>query len=164
MQIASRIAFAAVMLAASSAHAALTPVTSFGTNPGNLAMYEYVPAALPASPAVVVAMHGCTQTATAYYQNSGWPKYADRLGFVVVFPEQRTGNNANRCFTWFQPSDTTRGQGEALSIKQMVDNAVARPRLRLLDLLHRRLLRAHGRPRTYGHPDRDPDGPAGHLP
>jgi len=88
-------------------------------------MYEYVPAALPARPAVVVAMHGCTQTASAYDTNSGWPKYADRLGFVLVFPEQKTGNNANRCFNWFEPGDTRRDQGEALSIKQMVDRTVA---------------------------------------
>lgn len=103
----------------------LTQVTAFGSNPGNLGMYEYVPGALPGTPAVVVAMHGCTQTAADYYGNSGWPKYADRAGFVVVFPEQKTGNNGNRCFNWFEPADIRRGQGEALSIRQMVDRAVS---------------------------------------
>ena len=107
-----------------AAAAGLTAVASFGSNPGNLGMYEYVPVALPAQPAVVVAMHGCTQTASDYYANSGWPKFADRYGFVLVFPEQRTGNNSNRCFNWFQSGDTTRGQGEALSVRQMVDTAV----------------------------------------
>ncbi|MFL6130063.1 MAG: PHB depolymerase family esterase [Mycobacteriales bacterium] len=107
-----------------AAAAGFAQVTSFGSNPGNLSMYEYVPPALPASPAVVVAMHGCTQTASAYYQSSGWPKYADRFGFVLVFPEQKTGNNANRCFNWFEPGDVRRGQGEALSIRQMVDRTV----------------------------------------
>jgi feruloyl esterase len=115
----------AVAPAPPAAAAGFTQVASFGSNPGNLAMYEYVPAALPSRPAVVVAMHGCTQTASAYYTNSGWPKYADRHGFVVVFPEQRTGNNANRCFNWFEPGDIRRGQGEALSIKQMVDRTVS---------------------------------------
>jgi feruloyl esterase len=105
--------------------AGLAPVTGFGSNPGNLGMYEYVPAALPASPAVVVAMHGCTQTAADHHANSGWPKYADRYGFVLVFPEQRTANNSNRCFNWFEPADVRRGQGEALSIRQMVDRAVS---------------------------------------
>jgi len=37
-----------------------------------------------------------------------------------VFPEQTSANNANKCFNWFQTSDATRGQGEALSVKQMV--------------------------------------------
>jgi poly(hydroxyalkanoate) depolymerase family esterase len=110
---------------APAAAAGFTQVTGFGSNPGNLGMYEYVPAAPAASPAVVVAMHGCTQTASSYYANAGWPKYADRHGFVVVFPEQRTANNANRCFNWFEPGDTRRGQGEALSIRQMVDRTVS---------------------------------------
>jgi poly(hydroxyalkanoate) depolymerase family esterase len=124
--VAGLVVVAPAMEAQPAAAAGLTQVAGFGSNPGNLAMYEYVPAALPASPAVVVAMHGCTQTASAYYTNAGWPKYADRLGFVVIFPEQKTANNGNRCFNWFQPSDASRGQGEALSIRQMVDSAVAR--------------------------------------
>lgn len=41
-----------------------------------------------------------------------------------MFPEQTSANNANKCFNWFQTSDATRGQGEALSVKQMVDYAV----------------------------------------
>lgn len=119
-------ALVAVTGAAPAAAAGFAPVGSFGSNPGNLAMYEYVPPAPATRPAIVVAMHGCTQTATAYYQNAGWPKFADRYGFVVVFPEQRTANNSNRCFNWFQPGDATRDQGEALSIRQMVGSAVSR--------------------------------------
>src|SRR5215211_717412 len=115
---------AAVATSPPAQAAGLTRVSSFGSNPGNLLMYEYVPAAVPARPAVIVAMHGCTQTATDYYSNSGWPKYADRHGAVVVFPEQQPANNSNRCFNWFQLGDITRGQGEAASIRQMVETAV----------------------------------------
>ncbi|MGH8525202.1 MAG: PHB depolymerase family esterase [Gammaproteobacteria bacterium] len=32
-----------------------------------------------------------------------------------------TGNNALGCFNWFLPGDISRDQGEALSIKQMID-------------------------------------------
>lgn len=117
---------AALTVPSPAAAAGLTPVTGFGSNPGNLAMYEYVPATVAANPPVVVAMHGCTQTATDYYANSGWTKYADAYGFVVVFPEQRTANNYNRCFNWFQPADATRDQGETLSVRQMVDSARSR--------------------------------------
>lgn len=119
-------ALVAVAKPPAAAAAGFASVGSFGSNPGNLAMYEYVPASLATRPAVVVAMHGCTQTATAYYQNAGWTKFADRYGFVVVYPEQRTANNSNRCFNWFQPGDATRDQGEALSIRQMVGSAVSR--------------------------------------
>ncbi|HEY3482820.1 MAG TPA: feruloyl esterase, partial [Streptomyces sp.] len=48
----------AVAAAAPAAAAGLTQVSSFGSNPGNLAMYEYAPANLPAGAPVVVALHG----------------------------------------------------------------------------------------------------------
>ncbi|WP_240486732.1 PHB depolymerase family esterase [Hyalangium minutum] len=98
----------------------LTAVTGFGTNPGALRMYKYVPANMPANAPLVVAMHGCTQTAAAY-EATGWTALADILKFYVVYPEQVSSNNQNACFNWFEPGDITRGQGEALSIKQMVD-------------------------------------------
>src|SRR5215207_4436561 len=68
------VAAAVAATTGSAAAVGLTPVPSFSSNPGNLAMYEYVPAGLLANRPVVVAMHGCTQTATDYYTNSGWPK------------------------------------------------------------------------------------------
>ncbi|OUD03702.1 PHB depolymerase esterase [Streptomyces swartbergensis] len=105
--------------------AGLTQVTGFGTNPGNLSMYVYAPDALPADAPLVVALHGCTQSASDYHAHSGWPKFADTYGFALVFPQTSSANNANSCFNWFQPGDSARGQGEALSIKQMVDKAVS---------------------------------------
>ncbi|MEV7912757.1 extracellular catalytic domain type 1 short-chain-length polyhydroxyalkanoate depolymerase [Streptomyces griseus] len=105
------------------AAASLERVTSFGANPGGLNMYVYRPAALPADAPVVVALHGCTQSAQIYSDNSGLNTFADRHGFLVVYAETTTANNANKCFNWFQPSDTRRGQGEAASIRQMVAHA-----------------------------------------
>ncbi|WP_328418991.1 PHB depolymerase family esterase [Micromonospora sp. NBC_00389] len=114
-----------VALAAPAQAATLTAVASFGSNPGNLAMYAYRPDNLPANPPAVVLLHGCTQNASGYFTNSGWRKYADQWGFALIVAEQKSGNNANSCFNWFEPGDTARGQGEALSIKQMVDHAKA---------------------------------------
>lgn len=105
--------------------AALTQVTGFGTNPGNLSMYAYRPDGLPAGAPLVVALHGCTQSANDYYTHSGWPKFADAYGFALVLPQTSSANNANSCFNWFEPGDSGRGRGEALSIKQMVDKAVS---------------------------------------
>src|SRR5688572_10410550 len=92
--------------------AALTQVTSFGTNPGNLAMWKYVPDGLPTGRPLVVALHGCTQTASSYDVETGWVKFAEEWDFALVLPEQQTGNNSNRCFNWFEAGDYTRGQGE----------------------------------------------------
>lgn len=118
------LAAAAVLTAAVPAQAAtLTQVTGFGSNPGNLAMYAYRPDGLPANAPAVVLLHGCTQNASGYFTNSGWRKYADLWKFALIVPQQPSGNNANSCFNWFETGDTARGQGEALSIKQMVDYA-----------------------------------------
>ncbi|MGW9191213.1 extracellular catalytic domain type 1 short-chain-length polyhydroxyalkanoate depolymerase [Streptomyces rubiginosohelvolus] len=114
---------AAPLAAEARAAAALERVTSFGANPGSLNMYVYRPAALPASAPVVVALHGCTQSAQVYSDNAGLNTFADRHGFLVVYAETTTANNANKCFNWFQPGDTRRGQGEAASIRQMVAHA-----------------------------------------
>lgn len=105
--------------------AGLTQVTGFGTNPGNLSMYTYVPDGLPAGAPLVLALHGCTQSAQDYYAHSGWPKLADTYGFALVFPQTSSSNNANSCFNWFEPGDSGRGQGEALSLRQMADKALA---------------------------------------
>ncbi|MFB7269214.1 PHB depolymerase family esterase [Streptomyces sp. NPDC056244] len=101
--------------------ASLTEVTGFGSNPGNLRMFRYVPDGLPAGRPLVVAMHGCTQSAAAYDTETGWTKWADQWGFALVLPQQQSGNNLNSCFNWFESGDIRRGAGEALSIKQMTD-------------------------------------------
>ncbi|WP_330294582.1 extracellular catalytic domain type 1 short-chain-length polyhydroxyalkanoate depolymerase [Streptomyces sp. NBC_00503] len=111
----------------SPARAAVTlqQVTGFGANPGQLNMYAYRPASLPAHPPVVVALHGCTQNAQTYADNSGLPELADRQGFVLVLAETTSANNSNKCFNWFQTADNRRGQGEAASIRQMVSYAAS---------------------------------------
>ncbi|KUN05921.1 feruloyl esterase [Streptomyces yokosukanensis] len=111
-------------LPSARASVALTEVSDFGSNPGALTMYVYRPASLPAHPPVVVALHGCTQSAQVYADNSGLPQLADRDGFLLVFAQTSTANNPSRCFNWFQTTDNRRGQGEALSVRQMAGQAV----------------------------------------
>lgn len=101
--------------------AQLIQVNNFGTNPGNLAMYRYTPGGISDNAPLVIALHGCTQNAVAYATESGWNELANRYKFHVVYPEQRSGNNSSKCFNWFETGDITRGQGEARSIKSMVD-------------------------------------------
>jgi poly(hydroxyalkanoate) depolymerase family esterase len=101
----------------------LTAVASFGPNPAGLKMYVHAPASGKAS-AVVVAMHGCTQTANAYVA-AGWNEMADAAGFAVVYPEQTSQNNSSQCFRWWDAANITRGKGEARSIAAMVEHAKA---------------------------------------
>jgi feruloyl esterase len=102
----------------------LSEVEGFGSNPGNLRMLQYVPERPSDLPALVVVLHGCTQTAGGYDHGTGWSTLADRFGFVLLLPEQKRANNPNTCFTWFSAGDTMRGSGEALSIRQMIEHMV----------------------------------------
>lgn len=100
----------------------LQSVSNFGTDPGNLRMYEYEPSPQPQGNApLVVVLHGCGQTASGYFNSTEWHRLADRYGFYLVFPEQKSSNNSYYCFNWFLPGDQERGSGEAKSIRQMVD-------------------------------------------
>ena len=102
----------------------LTEVTGFGSNPGALRMFTFVPASVPSSPALVVVLHGCTQTAASYDYGAGWSTLAERYGFALLLPEQQRANNPKTCFNWFCPDDTRRGRGEAASIRQMVETMI----------------------------------------
>ena len=102
----------------------LSDVTGFGSNPGALRARLYVPENLPDDAALVVVLHGCTQSAADYDHGSGWSQLASEQGFAVLFPEQQRANNANLCFNWFVPGDIRRDSGEALSIRQMIEAAV----------------------------------------
>ena len=102
----------------------LQEVADFGTNPGALRMLTYAPDHLPSRPALVVALHGSTQSAAKYDLGAGWSTLADQHGFVLLMPEQGRNNNPNCSFNWFLPGDITRDEGEACSIAQMVEKAV----------------------------------------
>jgi poly(hydroxyalkanoate) depolymerase family esterase len=97
-------------------------VTGFGSNPGDLRMFAYLPPTLLPKPALVVVLHGCTQTAAGYDAGSGWSALAEQYGFALLMPEQKSSNNGNTCFNWFSPEDTARDSGEALSIRQMIEH------------------------------------------
>jgi feruloyl esterase len=103
----------------------LVEIGQFGTNPGALRMFSFVPEHLQRAPALVVVLHGCGQTAAGYDLGAGWSTLANRYGFALLMPEQQASNNANTCFNWFNPGDVARGRGEAASIRQMIARMVA---------------------------------------
>jgi poly(hydroxyalkanoate) depolymerase family esterase len=101
-------------------------IVDFGTNPGDLKMLFVEPDGGARRRPLVVVLHGCTQTAESYDASSGWSELADRHDFLVLFPEQKRGNNHQSCFSWFEPGDTQRGRGEVESIRQMISTAIER--------------------------------------
>ena len=131
-------------------------------------MKAYAPRHFPPKAPLVIALHGCTQTADEYDHGTGWSSLADSLGFAVVYPQQQPANNPKNCFSWFVPGDIARGRGEALSIREMVDCPMGAPAMfykhsrrcsRRRDILRGRLaiacgqhpdIAGHGRKSRYG--------------
>jgi poly(hydroxyalkanoate) depolymerase family esterase len=103
----------------------LVETGEFGSNPGALRMFSFVPENSPPAPALVVVLHGCGQTAAGYDLGAGWSTLAKHYGFALLMPQQQSSNNANGCFNWFSPEDTARDRGEACSIRQMIARMAA---------------------------------------
>jgi endo-1,4-beta-xylanase len=116
---------AAVVLIAGrpAAAASLTQVTGFGNNPSNLNMYIYVPNNRAARPALLVAIHYCTGTASALYSGyfHDYVTAADQYGYIIVFPE---ATRSGQCFDVYSPQALTRGGGsDPVGIMSMVTYA-----------------------------------------
>jgi poly(hydroxyalkanoate) depolymerase family esterase len=101
--------------------ASLTQVTGFGNNPSNLNMYIYVPNNVAAKPALLVAIHFCTGSASALF-NGEFHDYvtaADQYGYIIVFPE---ATRSGQCFDVYSSQALTRGGGsDPVGIMSMVN-------------------------------------------
>jgi poly(hydroxyalkanoate) depolymerase family esterase len=112
------------MPTSSVSHARLTDLKQFGTDPGSLHADTYVPKNFPKNGPLVVVLHGSTQSAESYNRGSGWSSLADECGIALLYPEQRKTNNPLSSFNWFKSGDSRRGDGEPLSIRQMIEQVV----------------------------------------
>lgn len=131
---------ALVALAVPARAGDLREVTSFGSNPGNLKMFGYIPDGMAPNVPLVVVLHGCKQEAASFARDAGFIAQADKNKFALLMPQQRGlppvywdvfvfpwvfmwygANNQNACFNWFERRDVRREGGEAQSIAQMID-------------------------------------------
>jgi poly(hydroxyalkanoate) depolymerase family esterase len=81
--------------------------------------YElYVPSTYQAGTPVplVVALHGCTQTADQFRLLTHWDALAEAKGFIVVFPQQDAGANTFKCWNFFQDGSMHRSAGDPARI------------------------------------------------
>jgi poly(hydroxyalkanoate) depolymerase family esterase len=114
---------------ASAATGSLSSGTYAGPN-GSRDYELYVPSSYdPTKPMpLVVAMHGCTQTADGFQQLTGWDAEAEAKGFIVLYPQQDSSANYLSCWNFFQDADMHRSAGEPMSIAALtasVENTYA---------------------------------------
>lgn len=95
------------------AHNAQFTDKPYSCTSGSRSYRLYVPASAPEGVSgVVMMLHGCTQTPDDFAIGTGMNALADQYGFVVIYPAQSRGDNAQSCWNWFSRGDQRRGRGE----------------------------------------------------
>lgn len=86
---------------------------TFANAAGSRAYRLYVPASYGGQPtALLVMLHGCTQTAEDFATGTRMNAVAESHGALVAYPEQSRSANPNGCWNWFSRADQRRDQGE----------------------------------------------------
>ena len=93
---------------------------------GTRAFRTYIPATVTdgAATGIVMMLHGCTQNPEDFAIGTGMNALADTHGFVVIYPEQSRGANAQTCWNWFSPNDQKRGRGEPAILAGIAQGAM----------------------------------------
>lgn len=107
--------------------------------PGTRDYWLYVPAAKGNAPRpLVVFLHGCVQTAVQAAASTRFNQLADKLGFVVVYPQQNvtsgssapvSDGNGEGCWNWFLTDDQQRDAGEPKTIAGITQEVMASQRI-----------------------------------
>lgn len=74
----------------------------------------------------MVALHGCTQTASDFAAGTRFDSVAERAGAYVLYPEQSVLHNPNRCWNWFSEEHQRRNAGEPAAILALVEDVLER--------------------------------------
>jgi poly(hydroxyalkanoate) depolymerase family esterase len=81
---------------------------------GSLAYETYVPSTYVQGTPVplIVALHGCTESAAQFRQLTHFDQLAEAEHLIVVFPEQSSSANSMNCWNFFKNEHIKRGAGE----------------------------------------------------
>jgi poly(hydroxyalkanoate) depolymerase family esterase len=93
---------------------------------GSRSYRTYIPASSKDGPSgIIVMLHGCTQNLEDFAVGTGMNALAEMHGFVVIYPEQSRGSNAQSCWNWFSRGDQCRDRGEPAILAGMTRKAMA---------------------------------------
>ena len=103
----------------SAAGSATAAAGTYTSEDYNGRMYgKYVPSTYDGSEAVplVMMLHGCSQSADGFKDETGMNEVAEQAGFIAVYPNEDEGIYG--CWNWFEDSNTLRGQGQAQELSE----------------------------------------------
>ena len=106
---------------------------SFSNDAGARSYKLYVPSsyssASDASAALVVMLHGCTQSPDDFAAGTRMNALAEQHGFLVVYPAQAPNANGSKCWNWFRGEDQRRDRGEPSLIAGITREVAAEYRI-----------------------------------
>ena len=78
---------------------------------GSREYFVYTPANYQPGTAVplLVMLHGCDEEPREFAVVTQMHQLADQKQFIVVYPRQTSGDNALKCWNWFEASNQSRG-------------------------------------------------------
>ncbi|QEI08863.1 PHB depolymerase family esterase [Pigmentiphaga aceris] len=99
---------------------------SFQNSAGQRNYKLYVPPGAGTQPMpLVVMLHGCTQNPDDFAAGTEMNQAAQEQGFFVLYPEQSTQANPQRCWNWFKHNHQVKGRGEPAMLEGMTREVMA---------------------------------------
>ncbi|MES2913469.1 MAG: PHB depolymerase family esterase [Pseudomonadota bacterium] len=74
---------------------------------------------------LVVLLHGCKQDAQDFARGTAMNALAEEHGCMVLYPEQISKSNAQRCWNWFEPGHQQLDEGEPGMIAALTQQVLA---------------------------------------
>jgi poly(hydroxyalkanoate) depolymerase family esterase len=93
-----------------------------------LAYWLYLPQRVPDSVAqhgwpLVVMLHGCHQSATQFAAGTRMNRLAEEQGYAVLYPQQSSGAQAQRCWRWYDRA-AQHGEGETAVLAGLLQHVL----------------------------------------
>ena len=99
----------------------------FACAAGSRRYLTYLPkSALHSPKGMIVMLHGCTQTPRDFAAGTRMNELAEQHGFIVVYPHQSRGENAQSCWNWFRRGDQRRDMGEPAILAGLAQTVAAK--------------------------------------
>jgi poly(hydroxyalkanoate) depolymerase family esterase len=98
----------------------------FETGSRSLRYKLYIPSGHGDAPLpLVVMLHGCGQNAADFALGTGMNELAEQVECLILYPEQSSQANWNRCWNWYDQAHHERDEGEPAVIAGLTQKIIA---------------------------------------